>query len=74
MSLPTLPILAEYQTLSTYLGDVLTTDRVETRGVIASGLNLLGIGWAEFLTRRDLRTDEMIVSGFLSIVFLWLTV
>lgn len=65
MSIPPLPFLSNYVTLSGYLGDVLAQDKVETKGAITSGLSLLAKGWAEYLGKRELRDNQMIVSSFI---------
>lgn len=62
MSFPSLPFISDYLKLSDYLGDVPTTDKVET---IAAGLSLLGIGWAGYLGKSDLSDEQMIVSRFI---------
>lgn len=62
MSLPSLPFISNYETLSGYLGGVMAADNVETTGAIASGLSVLAIGWAEYLARKELQGGQMIVS------------
>lgn len=60
--LPRLPLISDYITLSELTGDLLVQNKVETRRVIASGLSLLARGWADYLSRRELRNEEIIVS------------
>lgn len=64
MSIPSLPLVPDYITLSSYVRDVLTTDKVDAKGAITAGLSLLAQGWAEHLAKSPLCDDQIIVSRF----------
>lgn len=48
-----------------YLNDVLINDKVGSKAVTMLGLSLLAKGWSEYLGKRELCDDEIVVSLFI---------
>lgn len=64
-TLPTLPLVSDYTTLSKLVDEIATQNKADYRQVLASGLTVLAKGWGEYLSRREFCSGEIIVSDLI---------